>query len=61
MGCRLAAVIIILQTPNSYGSWFPSGGIRRYQRRETKEEIELLEDLYNNRKELLDQHKILKN
>ena len=38
----------------------PPGGIRRYQRRETKEEIELLEDLYNNRMELLDQHKILR-
>ena len=52
-------MIVILQTPNFYGSWFPPGGIRRYQRRETKEEMELLEDLYNNRKELLDQHKIL--
>ena len=32
---------------------------RWYQEIETKEEIELLENLYNNRKELLDQHKIL--
>ena len=61
MGCRSAAVLVILQTSNSYGSWFPPGGIRRYQRRETKQEIELLEDLHNNREELFDQHKILKN